>query len=172
LARGMIYTCQRIQALPVPETIRILHRSTSADSSVLLQEESLVPLAVDTPVLHGMRHIGRLNDVFNHNCRAEVIIIFVGQIALRKCRIPSILAKAVELLIKDISRKHNVDEDLAETSEFGLIEEQASAQTFKLVGHEQIPSRVKRLMFGVPLLWYILANSGSPTISWALETPR
>jgi hypothetical protein len=44
-----------------------------------------------------------------------------------------ILAKAVELLIKDISRKHNVDEDLAETSEFGLIEEQASAQTMEMV---------------------------------------
>jgi hypothetical protein len=71
----------------VPESARVLHHSTSADSSVHLPEESLVPLAEDMPVLHGMRHIGCLNDVFNHNGSAEVIINFVGQIALRKCSI-------------------------------------------------------------------------------------
>ena len=72
---------------------------------------------VNVPMLHCMRHIRRLNDVFEDNHRPAVhVFLCIGNVlGIVEGQIPSIIAERLQFLIKYIGRQNGMDNKRSET---------------------------------------------------------
>jgi hypothetical protein len=65
------------------------------------------------PMLHGVRNVGGLDNVLNHNRSPEVISLrFDGPSIFRESFLPTVSSKVVQFLIKNIRSKHGIHNQL------------------------------------------------------------
>jgi hypothetical protein len=137
----------------VPKRGWIHAHSARTKGKVHFLEQKLVPLAVNVPMLHGMRHVRRLDDVINDNRCLEVDAVFVGDfVGTGEGLVPTGLAQIVQLLVENVGREDDIDNYLAETKQLLLGVKDAAPKLVKLFGHKQVPRDIKRILLGNTLV--------------------
>ena len=162
---------KKVQFSLVPKDGGIGTHTTLLEGLIQLQEQTLVPLAVDVPVLHRMRNIAGLDQMLNNDGGSHTMVLGVEQLG-RERLVPTILAQVIELLVENICRqlhkyKHKsvhdcgvakyldvdssnkdhgtynrIDHDLTETEKLLLRFETEPAQTSELIAHQQRPGQI------------------------------
>mmetsp|Transcript_9588 Transcript_9588/g.17474 ORF Transcript_9588/g.17474 Transcript_9588/m.17474 type:complete len:614 (-) Transcript_9588:726-2567(-) len=149
----------------VPCLGRILLCSAIQIGLVTFHKESLIPTAINVPMLHGMSNITGLDQMLNHNCGLQNLGPFCNLrttatrptgFGLSRCclgiliegSIPPIVTKFLQVLVHNVSGHHTVHHQLTESLEFSFRRIDGLAQV--LVGglHQQIPCNVKGILFG------------------------
>lgn len=153
----------------VPEGSRVCLGPSLLEGLVHLQKETLIPLAVDVPMLHGVGHIGSLDQVFNHNgglaveghtslVRCKSIIIRIGVVGpfinvlawrgwyFRKGLGPSSFSEFLEVLVHNISGHDRIDNKFTESGFLLLRCTDGIPQLLVFVVEEDLPGQVYRVL--------------------------
>mmetsp|Transcript_11437 Transcript_11437/g.23447 ORF Transcript_11437/g.23447 Transcript_11437/m.23447 type:complete len:318 (-) Transcript_11437:1209-2162(-) len=112
-------------------------------------------------MLHGMRNIRSLNDVFNHNGSLSVqrhLWLFVNHglllsLSVRlcagvECTFPSVFSHGLEISIKNIRGHETIDNKFSESLDFeiGLVNRATQINIFGF--HQHSPRNIKAVLFG------------------------
>lgn len=127
----------------VPKIRRILLGSPFLESQHVLVKESLVPFAVNMPVLHRMRDVGRLEHVLQ-NDSGLAIDLLMRQIGRQQiCRFactesfaPTNIAQRLEVLIHNVRCHDRVHYQLAKALHVGDVTAQSFPKVNVLGLHE------------------------------------
>jgi hypothetical protein len=91
------------------------------------------------PVLHRMRHIGRLDQVLNHNggfsVHSILLGLFMAACAIRKGLFPTVVAKCLQILVHNVSGHDRVDNKLTEALPLVVCTENSGAKVVKVAIH-------------------------------------
>jgi hypothetical protein len=104
-------------------------------SLVAFEKESLIPFAIDVPMLHCVRYIRSLNQMFNNNRGFAINNFFWAFLCglFRESFGPAIIAQSFQLLIYNISSHDRVNNQLPEVPILTLCGIYCLAQLGKLI---------------------------------------
>ena len=155
-------TIEKLELTAVPKVGRIAVHAIGPEGRVQLVEQPAVPLLVHVPVLHRVRHVRRLHDVFNDDGRLAVLVVQIGRGAgfpLGKYLGPPVVAHLAQFAVENVCGHHDVHHHLSEPLELGVGGEDALLQRPVLfVVHEQIPSQIDTVLFRNALAIVLFGN--------------